>query len=110
MNIVISAGILGVTAVFCIGLLLPVSHASSLYPICAATSFDYMGFIDIASMLYNCTNNIPSSNDPARLFQPLCLAKTLLITIPYYAATLQPHQAEKRIYLRTYPFSLLSIT
>ena len=38
----------------------------SSYPICAETVFDYMGFIDIPTMLTNCSNNIPASLDPAR--------------------------------------------
>ena len=38
----------------------------SKYPICASTVFDYMGFIDIPTMLTNCSNNIPSSLNPPR--------------------------------------------
>jgi len=43
----------------------------SPYPICAATVFDYMGFLDIPAMLYNCSKNIPASLDPPRFLNNL---------------------------------------
>lgn len=46
--------------------ILLISSASSHYPVCSATIVDEMGFIDISKMLTNCTNNIPSSNEPPR--------------------------------------------
>lgn len=62
---------------------------SSNFPPCTTTTFDTHGFVDLQSMLYDCSTNIGTPLDPPRFFF------TFLFHIPYriYSSALFKHNA-----------------
>ena len=54
----------------------------SPYPVCTDTSFNSAGLLDISTMLYNCSKNIPGSLEPPRyIYHQKYKTKLLMIQL-----------------------------